>query len=96
MDKMFPAFGLTPDEKRKALSTDPYALVALRDAGVRSRPVWREVWIGDARKIELSTRRHLFLVIAPEDLMSLTETEIADRIRRKLSEGSTLEFPCVD
>lgn len=93
MDSMIPAFGLTDDENRRVFSIDSHVVQVLREAGVRSRPVWREVWIGEARCVELSTRRHVFLVISAADLLSLTEEEIVARIRRELTEGSTLDFP---
>lgn len=92
---MIPVFGLNDEEKRKALSIDPLVVRVLREAGVRARPVWREAWSGDDRRIELSTRRRVLLALSPEDLLSFTEFEIVARIRRELSEGSTLDFPSV-
>ena len=93
MDGMFPAFGLTPDEVRRALAIDPHALQAIREAGVKDRPVWREAFVGPTRTIELSTKKHMFLTLKPEELLTLSETEIADRVRQRLAEGSTLQTP---
>ena len=92
MDLMFPAFVLTPDEKRKALAIDALTFEALRHAGVMDRPVWREAFVGATRTIELSTRKQVFLTLAPEELLSLTEWEIVTRLRTKLAEGSRQQF----
>jgi hypothetical protein len=93
MEGMFPAFGLNPDEVRKALAVDPHALEALREAGVKERPVWREAWDGPNRTVELSTKKNVYLTLKPIEMLTLTEQEIADRIRRRLAEGSTLQTP---
>jgi hypothetical protein len=93
MDSIFPAFGLSAVERRKALSVDPLAMSVLRESGVRERPAWRESWVGQVRTIEFSTRRQIYLVIPAKEFVLLQDMEVVDRLCRRLSEGSTMQFP---
>jgi len=93
MESIFPAFGLTAVERRKALAVDPLAMSVLRESGVRERPAWRETWVGPVRTIEFSTRRQMYLAIPAKEFVQLMEVEIVDRLCRRLSEGSTMQFP---
>jgi hypothetical protein len=93
MESLFTAFGLTAAERRQAQRVNPLALSVLRESGVKERPTWRETWVGSIRTIEFSTRRQIYLAIPDAEFSRLIDREIVDRLCRRLSEGSTMQFP---